>query len=108
MKTYVKRTLWASDSVYGSLIYVLYSDMTYEVYKIYIYCPCHKEKRSNGEYVDFKKYMDLGTLKQRKFTKEEVDNYIRTKAKDFLEEFPEKDIRNVRYAPNITEIVEKD
>ena len=79
MEAYVKRTLCAGT--YSHLIYVLYSDNTFEEYR-----PDVKSLNAlNKNGISFKDHLNIKTIAKGKFTKQQVKEYFETKTKEWKE-----------------------
>lgn len=82
MDKYVTNIFW-SDGSTGN-IYILYSDMTYEIIRTKC-SPTDWRKRWNIDKKTYKQFLDLKVLRLKKFTPEQVHEYIERKTREYEE-----------------------
>lgn len=73
----VRNVFWSQGSA-GGKIYVLYSDYTYDIVRTK-----HNPRDWNTKYENFKTFINLRVLREKRYTKEKALQYIETKDKEF-------------------------
>ncbi len=84
MDKYVTNIFWSNGTACIGKIYILYSDMTYEIIRTK-YSPTDWRKRWNIDKKSYKQFLDLKVLSLKKFTPEQVHEYIERKTKEYEE-----------------------
>lgn len=77
--THVTNIFWSSGAyVNGSLIYILYSDNTYDAIRLK-----HHSMESNEDGISFKSFVNAKTLRNKKLNKLDAIEYLNNKDKEF-------------------------
>lgn len=79
-KPHVLNVFWSQGYTNGGKIFVLYSDNTWEAVRTKHH-PCEWTKEDTR--MNFRRYIRLRTMGEKKFTKEQVHEYISQKDEDF-------------------------